>query len=97
MLNTNFKKIDIIKEISKKTGFSVNFSKKILNDLIDIIITELRHGDINIKNKDKIKIIFKNQRVGRNPITKKKHIISSRNTISFTTSKKIIDHLNKFT
>ena len=72
MLNTNFKKIDIIKEISKKTGFSVNFSKKVLNDLIDIIITELRHGDINIKNLGIFKIIFKNQRVGRNPITKKK-------------------------
>ena len=42
---TNLTKNDLAKNLSKKTGFSVNFSKKLLNDLI------ISMGEIILKEK----------------------------------------------
>ena len=38
MFKKNITKEHLIKSLSKKTGYSINFSKKIINDLINIII-----------------------------------------------------------
>ena len=50
-INT-LKKIDIAKNLSLKIGFPVSFSKKLIDDLIDIY-----------KNQIKMKINFKRYRV----------------------------------
>ena len=94
MSDNNLRKIDIIKNLSVKTGFSLNFSKKLINDLIDIIILNLKEGDFNLKNIGSFKIINKKKRIGRNPKTMEEFIISQRNSISFTLSKTIKEHLN---
>ena len=44
------KKKDIIKELSTRTGFSLNLSKRIINDLVDILVQELKSGHLNLKN-----------------------------------------------
>ncbi len=95
MLKKNIKKIDLIKELKIKLGLSENFSKKILNDFVEIIINNIKEGDFNLKNIGNFKLIKKKERIGMNPKTKKKYIISARNSISFTTSKNIADHLDK--
>ena len=89
------KKEDIIKELSTRTGFSSNLSKRIINDLVEILVQELKTGHLNLKNLGSFKIIQKKERMGRNPKTKKEYLISSRKSISFTTSKNIVDYLNK--
>jgi len=94
MVSNNFRKIDIIKNLSLKTGYSVLLTKKILNDLIKVIIFNIKNNKLNIKNFGTFKILNKKQRLGRNPITKEKFIISSRKTLVFTASKKIYKELN---
>ena len=95
MLKKDFKKIDLIKDLSLKTGYSQNYSKKIVDDLINIFIQNIKSGNLNLKNIGSFKLLNKKERIGRNPKTKEEFIISSRKSLSFTSSKKIIDNLNK--
>ena len=95
MLKKDFKKIDLVKDLSLKTGYSQNYSKKIVDDLINIFIQNIKSGNLNLKNIGSFKLLNKKERIGRNPKTKEEFIISSRKSLSFTSSKKIIDNLNK--
>ena len=89
-MNNNLKKIDIIKNLSIKTGFSQNISKKIVNDLIDIIIENIKNDNMNLRNIGNFKLIIKKERLGRNPKTKEEFTISPRKSVSFTASKNIL-------
>ena len=89
MYNKNLTKIDIIKDLYNKTGFSKNYSKKIVDSLVKYLILNIKSGSFSLKNVGKFNIIYKKQRIGRNPKTKKEFIISARNSISFTPSKNI--------
>ena len=95
MSNKSLKKKDLVNNLSLKTGFSLNYSKKVIDDFIEIIIQNIKSGQLILKNIGSFKVIYKNERIGRNPKTKKKFLISSRKTISFIPSKKISDNLNK--
>ena len=97
MLNKKLIKNDIIKTLCDKTGYSRAYSKKLIDDLIDIIINNIKFGKVTIKNLGSFKIINKKERIGRNPKTKEKFIISARKTISFIPSKKISKDLNEQT
>ena len=88
-------KKDLTNNISEKTGFSKSFSKKIIEDLINILISHIIKGNLNLKNVGSFKLINKKERMGRNPKTKDEFLISSRKSISFKVSKKITDNLNK--
>tara|TARA_A100001015_G_scaffold38361_1_gene42188 strand:- start:1846 stop:2133 length:288 start_codon:yes stop_codon:yes gene_type:complete len=94
VLKKKIKKIDIIKDLNKKTGFSLNFSKKILDDLISILLKNLKSGNLSLKNIGTFKVVKKKERKGRNPKTKEEFIIFARKSIIFKPSKKIIDSLN---
>tara|TARA_B100001063_G_C16744966_1_gene546951 strand:- start:1348 stop:1635 length:288 start_codon:yes stop_codon:yes gene_type:complete len=91
----NLKKIDLAKNLTNETGFPINLSKKIINDLVEIFISNLKTGSLILKNVGSFKIINKKERIGRNPKTKEEFVISSRKSISFSSSKKLIDFLNK--
>ena len=83
-------KDNIIKNLSLKTGFSNRFSKKIIDDLIDILIKNIKSGKLNLKNIGSFELMDKNSRVGRNPKTKEEFIISARKSVKFKSSKKIL-------
>ncbi len=93
----NLKKIDIIKNLSKETGFSLNFSRKLINDLSDLIVQNIKSNNFSLKNLGSFKIIDKKERIGRNPKTKESYVISARKSIKFITSKNILENLNKST
>ncbi len=95
MFKKNYKKIDIVNNLSIKTGFSTNFSKKIIDDFINVLILNIKKGSLNLKNLGSFKVINKGKRMGRNPKTKKEFVIESRKTISFKLSKKISEKVNK--
>jgi len=88
-------KEDLIIDLSKKTGFSNNFSKKIINDFFSSVLNIIKTNKCIIKNIGTFKIINKKERLGRNPKTKKEFVISERKIVSFIASEKIIDFLNK--
>jgi|TARA_B100001059_G_scaffold121039_1_gene121111 integration host factor subunit alpha len=93
--NINLKKKDIVKDLSKKIGFSSNYSKKIIDDLIHIILINIKTGNFNLKDIGTFKIISKKERLGRNPKTKKEYIISKRKSVTFTPSKILLNVVNK--
>ena len=94
MFKETLKKIDIIKVLKSKTGYSFRFCEKIINDLLEIFIEEIISGNLNLKNVGSFNLIYKKKRIGRNPKTMEKHLISSRKTIIFKPSKKITNKLN---
>ena len=90
----NIKKIDIAKNINKQTGFSVQYSKKLVDDLIKLLINNIKNGHLVLKNLGSFSLIKKKSRLGRNPKTKEEFIINSRLSISFKSSKTMRDDLN---
>ena len=95
MPENNSKKLDLAKDLSQDLGYSNNFSKKLVEDLINIFIKNIKNGDLNLKNIGSFKIVDKKERIGRNPRTKEEFIISSRKSIIFKSSKKILNYLDK--
>ncbi len=95
-MRINLTKKEIINSIYMQLGFSKKISENLLEDLLSLILEELI-------NKKKVKIAkfgtfilrHKKSRVGRNPKTLEKKIISERNVILFKPSnvfKKYINH-----
>ena len=96
MIRKNLTKRDIIKNLAFKTGFPFIYSKKLLSDLIEIIIQNIKNNNLILKNIGSFKIINKKERIGRNPKNKQKFIISARKSVSFGPSKKLSNQINEF-
>ena len=94
MTTNKFKRADLVKNLVKKKGFSLRLSKEIVDSIIDELIFTIKNDNLILKNIGSFKILKKKERIGRNPRTQEKYLISSRNSISFTTSKKLIKLLN---
>ena len=94
MTQNNFTKKEFIKSLSIKTGFSSNFSKKLINDLLEILILNIKNNNLLLKNIGTFKLIKKKQRIGRNPKTKEEFIIYPRTSVSFISSKNILNKVN---
>ena len=96
-LKQNLGKREIITKITSAIGFSSKNVQKITEDIIEIIISNLVYNKkINLKNLGTFNIVFKNEREGRNPKTKEKFIITSRNTIKFKVSETLKKKINEF-
>ena len=88
MLNKNVNRKTLAKKIYQYIGFSKIISQNIVNDIFYIIMS-------SFKENEKIKITSfgtflkkrKNKRIGLNPKTKEKKIISERNVVTFKASK----------
>ncbi len=95
LIVSNLKKKDIIRNLSKNTGFSFNLSKKLIEDFLEILVSNIKKNDLKMKNIGTFKLLLKKERIGRNPKTKKEIIIKQRKSVSFTVSKNLSDLLNK--
>ena len=96
MTNSKYTKNNFINELSKKTGFSKSISKKLINDLLDILITNIATGKLVLKNIGTFKVLKKKERIGRNPKTKEEFIIEPRKSITFIPSGNLSDLLNLY-
>ena len=94
LIGKNFTKNDLIELLSKKTGFSKNISKNLIDDLLFILIQNLLEEKLILKNLGVFKIIKKKRRIGRNPKTKEEFIINARKSLTFLPSKQMSDLLN---
>ena len=94
MNKKNYTKNDIINNLSKKSGLSSSYSKKLVDSLLIVLMHSIKKDRLILKNIGAFKVINKNERLGRNPKTKEKFLISSRKSISFIASKKIFNILN---
>ena len=91
---SNLTKLDISKKINSKIGFSLIYVNEITEDFILILKNLIKKNEIVIKNFGTFRSIYKKERVGRNPKTKKQYKIISQNSLSFSISKNFNKKIN---
>jgi integration host factor subunit alpha len=87
-MRINLTKKDLVNLVYMQVGFSKQISANLIEEFFSIIV-------LNLKKEKKIKlskfgtfsIRTKKSRIGRNPKTKEKKIISTRNVVLFKPSK----------
>ena len=94
-MRVNLTKKDLINSIYMQIGFSKNISENLLEDVMQAIIENLKKNKkLKISKFGTFTIRNKKSRIGRNPLTKEKKIISSRNVVLFRPSKEFKDLVN---
>ncbi len=94
-MRINLTKKDLVNSVYMQIGFSKQISEVLIDDFFSTIF-------LNIKKEKKLKLSKfgtfsvrkKNKRIGRNPKTKEKKIISERNVILFKPSKEFKEFVN---
>ncbi len=94
-MRINLTKKEIINSIYMQLGFSKKISENILEDFLSIILDELiQNKKVKIPNFGSFIIRNKKSRVGRNPKTLEKKLITERNVVLFRPSKQLKNKLN---
>ena len=94
-MRINLTKKDLVNLVYMQLGFSKKISENLIEDFLSTIVS-------NIKNEKKLKlskfgtftIRQKKSRIGRNPKTKEKKVISSRDVVLFKPSKEFKEFVN---
>ncbi len=95
-MRINLKKKDIVNSLYMQIGFSKKISEILLEDVLSNIIDNLKaNKKVKISNFGTFSIRKKKSRLGRNPKTKEKKIISERNVVLFKASKDFKEYINK--
>ena len=95
-MRINLRKKDIVNSIYMQIGFSKKISEELLDDILDIIVYNLnKHKKIKISNFGTFSLRAKKSRIGRNPKTLEKKIVSERNVVLFKPSKDLKFYINK--
>ena len=95
-MRINLTKKEIVNSLYMQIGFSKKISENLLEDILNNIAESLiKNKKIKINNFGTFSLRTKKSRVGRNPKTKEKKIISKRNVILFKPSKDFKMHINK--
>ena len=76
-------------QLSEEFGIAYTIAYQKIDLILNLWASSLISFDLNISSLGSFKINQKNSRLGRNPKTKKEHIIKSRKVISFKKSKNL--------
>tara|TARA_B100000989_G_scaffold153852_1_gene114793 strand:+ start:1257 stop:1553 length:297 start_codon:yes stop_codon:yes gene_type:complete len=94
-MRINLTKKDIINSIYMQLGFSKRILNTILDDILYIIVENLKKNKkVKISNFGTFELRKKKEREGRNPKTKEKKFISARNVVLFKASKDFKKFIN---
>ena len=94
-MRINLTKRDLINAIYMQIGFSKNISENLIEDFLLTIVNNLKvEKKIKISKFGTFLVRNKKSRIGRNPLTKEKKIISDRNVVLFKASKEFKDLVN---
>ena len=97
-MRVNLTKKDLINSVYMQIGFSKKISENLLEDVMQTIIENLKKNKkLKISKFGTFSVRNKKSRIGRNPLTKEKKIISSRNVVLFRPSKEFKDLVNSNT
>ena len=95
MSRINLTKKDLINSIYMQIGFSKKISENLIDDFLITIIDNLKkEKKIKISKFGTFTVRSKKSRIGRNPLTKEKKIISDRDVVLFKASKEFKDLVN---
>jgi len=94
-MRINLTKKDLINSVYMQIGFSKKISENLFESILESIIVNLKKNNkIKISKFGTFSLRKKKSRIGRNPITKEKKIISDRNVILFKPSKEFKNLVN---
>ena len=95
-MRINLTKKDLVNSIYMQIGFSKQISEILIEDFFSIVLESIKvNKKVKLSKFGTFSIRKKKQRVGRNPKTKEKKIISARNVILFKPSKEFKQLINK--
>ena len=95
-MRINLTKKEIINSIYMQLGFSKKICENLLEDIFSIILDELTYKKkIKISKFGTFILRHKKSRLGRNPKTLEKSLISERNVILFKPSKELKKFINE--
>ena len=96
MIKRNFTRNDLSKELYQSIGFSKNLSSKIVDNFFEILVSEIiKSGKVKISSFGTFSVLYKNERMGRNPKTKIEAKISSRKVVKFKPSLSLKEEINR--
>ena len=96
-MRINLTKKEIINSLYMQIGFSKKISEGLLEDILNIIVGNLKkYKKIKLSNFGTFSLRSKKSRLGRNPKTKEKKIISERNVVLFKPSRNFKDYINTY-
>ena len=94
-MRTNLTKKDLVNSIYMQIGFSKQISEILIEDFFLMLFDNIRDNKkVKLSRFGTFFLRKKNERVGRNPKTKEKKIISARNVILFKPSKEFKELIN---
>ena len=94
-MRINLTKKEIINSIYMQIGFSKKISENLLEDVFEIILKNIiSQKKVKISKFGTFTIREKKSRIGRNPLTKEKKIISERNVVLFKPSREFKELVN---
>ena len=94
-MRINLTKKEIINSIYMQLGFSKKISESLLEDFLMIFLNQLIiNKKVKISNFGTFSLRYKKSRIGRNPKTLEKKVITGRNVILFKPSKELKNFIN---
>ncbi len=94
-MRINLTKKDLVNLVYMQLGFSKQISEHLIDDFFQTIIDNLyQEKTLKLSKFGTFSIRKKKSRIGRNPKTKKKVVISERNVVLFKASKEFKDFIN---
>ena len=94
-MRINLTKKEITNSVYMQMGFSKKIIENLIEDFLSIILEELiKNKKVKISKFGTFTLKNKKSRIGRNPKTLEKKIISERNVIIFKPSKELKNYVN---
>ena len=94
-MRINLTKKDLVNLVYMQVGFSKKISESIIEEIFSLIVESLiNEKKIKLSKFGTFSLRFKRSRVGRNPKTKEKKIISQRTVVLFKASNEFKNFLN---
>ena len=94
-MRVNLTKKEIINSIYMQLGFSKKICENIFEDFFSLILEELiKNKKVKIPKFGTFQLRFKKSRIGRNPKTLEKKIISERTVVLFKPSNELKNFIN---
>ena len=95
-MRINLTKKEVVNSIYMQIGYSKKISENLLEDFFEIIFKSLKKNNkVKIAKFGTFHVRLKKSRIGRNPKTKEKKIISERKVILFKPSKELKKVINE--
>ena len=94
-MRINLTKKDIVNSLYMQIGYSKKISENLLEDVFELILENIKkHKVVKIAKFGTFILREKKSRIGRNPKTKEKKMISQRKVVLFKPSKELKKSIN---